>query len=317
MPVNEELWIVVLAGGEGTRLAPLTRALYGVDLPKQFAVLSGENSLLQETVGRAALLAPPERVMVVVSAHHEERAREQLANHPQVQLIVQPRSLDTAPAILVAIARIRSIDPQARVAIMPADHYFDDHDPLLDLVRESGSGPARDRVALIGVVPDHPETEYGWIERGQPLGRSGQVFSVRRFKEKPDAETCAVLRARGALWNTFISVGPVSVFWRLARRHLPVHTHLLDVYRLQRVRVGEKGALEALYRDMPPANFSADVLSHARGLAVLPMSGTGWSDWGSPARVFESLAGTQDHALLLHRMASRHEPQPQARALAN
>jgi mannose-1-phosphate guanylyltransferase len=308
----EQLSIIVLAGGEGTRLAPLTRALYGTDLPKQFAVLAGDRSLLQQTVARALRLTEPERVCVVVSAHQQERARAQLTEFPGVELIAQPRNLDTAPAILFPLARIRCANPHARVCVLPADHYFEDEAPLLHAIRHTGYGAARTRVNLIGVAPDHLETEYGWIDRGAELGHSGS-FAVRAFQEKPDQHAAEVLHARGALWNTFISVGPVSAYWRLARQHLPLHTAMLDRYLLHRRIVGERMALESLYRDLPAANFSRELLARARGLAVVPVAGTGWSDWGSPARVFESLAGKPEHGRLVARLAG---PKPTIPAMA-
>jgi mannose-1-phosphate guanylyltransferase len=312
MSMPEQLSIIVLAGGEGTRLAPLTRALYGTDLPKQFAVLAGNRSLLQQTVARALRLAAPEHIRVVVSAHQQEPARVQLAEFPGVELIAQPRNLDTAPAILYPLARIRCANPHARVCVLPADHYFEDEAPVLHAIQHTAYGAARTRVNLIGVPPDHTETEYGWIDRGAELGHSGS-FAVRAFQEKPDEHAAEVLRARGALWNTFISVGPVSAYWRLARQHLPLHTAMLDRYLLHRRIVGERMALESLYRDLPAANFSRELLAHARGLAVVPLTGSGWSDWGSPARVFQSLAGKPEHERLLARLAS---PAPPAQRLS-
>lgn len=298
-------WVIVLAGGEGTRLAPLTTALYGNALPKQFAVLVGGRSLLQQTVARACRLTSPERVSVVVAAHHEARARDQLRRWPGVEVIVQPRNLDTGPGMLLPLARIRARDPRARVVVLPADHYFTDERPLLDALRASNRGPGRRRITLIGVEPDRPETDYGWIVRGARLeGQGSEAFAVDQFREKPGEATARALRASGALWNTFISAGPIAGYWRLARAFLPEHARLFEQYG-RRVRTrGEAEALASAYRKMEAANFSRDVFAHAANLAVIPLAGSGWSDWGSPRRVFESLAGTPDHARLLERIAA-------------
>jgi mannose-1-phosphate guanylyltransferase len=300
-------WIVVLAGGEGTRLGPLTRALYGTELPKQFAVLAGDRSLLQQTVDRAAMLAPLERVVVVVSKHHEARARDQLRGYAGVELAVQPRNLDTGPGLLLPLARIRARDPGGRVAFLPSDHHVAAPEPLLDALRSSADAPTRDRVTLLGVVPDNAETEYGWILRGRRLSRRARLdaFSVRRFEEKPAENVAEQLRCRGALWNTFISVGPVEAFWSLARRHLPVHAKALARYARRIGRRDEAQALDAAYATMPAANFSRDLLARARELAVVPVGGSGWCDWGSPKRVFQSLEGTPHLEPLLHRLRTR------------
>jgi len=301
-------WIVVLAGGEGARLGPLTRALYGSEVPKQFAVLAGERSLLQQTVERAALLGPLDRVMVVVSAHHEARAREQLRPYPGAELVVQPKNLDTGPGLLLPLARIRARDRGARVAFLPSDHHVTDPSPLIAALRATADARTRDRVTLLGVTPDRPETEYGWILRGRRLTRAGGsgAYAVRRFAEKPAAEVADRLHRRGALWNTFISVGPVAAYWALARRHLPAHTAALARYARRIGGPDEATALETAYARMPPANFSRDLLARARDLAVISVGGSGWSDWGSPRRVFESLAGTPHLEPLLRRLRNSH-----------
>ena len=293
--MSRDLWIVVLAGGEGTRLSALTKALYGRELPKQFAVLAGERSLLQQTIDRAAHLAPLERILVVVSAHHTRLAREQLRDYPGVELVVQPHNLDTGPGLLLPLACIRARDPRARVAFLPSDHHVADPQPLLEALR--ADRPTRDRVTLIGVLPDSAETDYGWILRGPPL--AGRAFAVRRFEEKPTADLAELLRLNGALWNTFISTGPVSTYWSLAQEHLPTHASLLA-----------ESSIEHAYATMPPANFSRDVLAKARGLVVVPVSDTGWCDWGSPRRVFESLQGTPHLEPLMRRMRVGPLPAP-------
>jgi mannose-1-phosphate guanylyltransferase len=309
MPAARAPWIVVLAGGDGTRLGSLTHALYGVAVPKQFAVLSGERSLVQETIARASLLAPLDRVMVVVSAHHEALAREQLAPYPGVELVVQPRNLDTGPGLLLPLARIRSREPRARVVFLPSDHHVANPAPLLEALRAAARGPTADRVTLVGVVAEQPETEYGWIVRGRRLGSRGLGHAVRCFHEKPDGPLARRLWTRGALWNTFISTGPVAAYWALARAHLPAHTGALARYARRIGQTDEPGALAAAYGAMAPANFSRDLLSRARDLAVVPVAGSGWCDWGSPQRVFQSLTGTPHLERLLHRIRASTPPQ--------
>ena len=299
--MREKPYVVVLAGGEGTRLASLTRALYGVELPKQFAVLDGERSLLQQTIERAALVTSLDRILVVVTRHREAIAREQIAPYPGVQLVVQPKNLDTGPGLLLPLAHLLVRAPAARVIFLPSDHYLADASPLVAALLASEAPALRGHLSLFGVTPTGPEVEYGWIVAGGPIGATS-ALAVARFEEKPPQDLADELWRRGGLWNTFISAGPVRAFWALAREHLADHAEALERYALAIGTRDEQSALDGAYASIAPANFSRDVLAHARSLAVLPVAGTGWSDWGSPQRVFASLAGTARHDHLVQRM---------------
>lgn len=296
---NEALpHVIVLAGGEGRRLASLTRALYGTDLPKQFAVIEGDRSLLQTTIARARTLTSDERISVVVTAHHEAIARRQLALYPAIELVVQPRNLDTGPGMLLPLARLVMRGGDGDVVFMPSDHHMTNMEPVMRALRGAMTGGLSDRLALVGVAATGPETDYGWIVGGDRLEGTA-AFAIDRFCEKPTAEVAHELWLAGGLWNTFISVGRARVFWGHARRYLTAHTHALERFAASPTR----DALEAAYREMRPANFSRDVLARSRALAVLPVSGSGWSDWGSPSRVFASLAGTESHDRLVERIS--------------
>jgi mannose-1-phosphate guanylyltransferase len=294
-------YVIVLAGGEGQRLAPLTRALYGTDVPKQFAVLHGERSLMQTTIERASALTTIDRISVVVTAHHERIARDQLAAYPGVELVVQPRNLDTGPGLLLPLVRILARDRAARVIFLPSDHHVSNPAPIAAALGASATAGLDDRIVLLGVTPTGPEVEYGWIVRGRRIART-DGFGVRRFHEKPSAQVAESLWRRGGLWNTFISAGPAQRIWQLAQCHLPDHSQRLERYAEHIDRSDEGDALQVAYDGMPAANFSRTVLSHADALAVVPVTGSGWCDWGSPGRVFASLAGTDSHARLIARI---------------
>jgi mannose-1-phosphate guanylyltransferase len=289
-PGRGRLWAVVLAAGEGRRLGSLTRALYGQELPKQFAVLDGQRSLLQATMERIAPLVPPERTVVVVGAAHERVACEQLRCWPEADVVLQPRNLDTGPGILLPLARVPWHDPTTTVVVFPSDHYVADPAPWVRAVRRAVAATAMrpGQVVLLGIVPTTAETEYGWILPAQRAA-GGTPVRIRRFVEKPSARRARTLLRRGALWNTFVLVGRVSAFWTLAVRHLPEHAELFRIYAEATGRFGEEDVLRDIYAAMRAANFSRDILEKADDLAVLPVDGSGWSDWGTPSRVYETL----------------------------
>jgi mannose-1-phosphate guanylyltransferase len=302
-------WAVVLAAGEGRRLSSLTTALYGSELPKQFAVIDGARSLLQATLDRIAPLVPPERTVVVVGQEHGATARAQLRGYPGVDLVLQPKNLDTGPGILLPLSRILARDPSARVAIFPSDHHVANPAPFLEATRVAlAATEARpDLVTLIGVVPDRPETEYGWILPGAPVAEIGAtgLRDVLRFVEKPEVDVAQTLLTRGGLWNTFVSVARLSALWRLAAEHLPEHIALFELYAAAMRARNEAPVLQAIYEKMRPANFSRSVLERAESLSVLPVHGCGWSDWGTPERVYQSLAGLGRLESLRRRIALR------------
>jgi mannose-1-phosphate guanylyltransferase len=288
------LWNIILAAGDGTRLASLTRRLHGDDRPKQFAVLDGSRSMLECTVERLAHVAPPERTVVVVAEKHLPWARAQTAHLPGIELIAQPRNAGTGPGVLLPLMHVLARDPDAAVVISPSDHHFrrpERFTAKLTYAREAAE-VSHAGVCLLAVEAESPSPELGWILPGMSLPLRPGASTIARFIEKPDVLLARALLERGALWNTFVMVGRACAFWELATRHLPHQAFLFSHYAAALERRAGADVLRAIYADMPSADFSHDLLGQARGLAVTAVSGSGWSDWGTPQRLMESLAGT-------------------------
>ena len=300
---TQSMWGLVLAAGKGSRMTEVTHLLCGRPLPKQFAPLVSERTLLQETLDRMAPLIPSERTVVVVAEGHEELARMQLADKPGVEIVSQPRDLGTGPGLLLPLTHVLARDPQATVAVFPSDHHFERAEPLraaLSLAAIAGEETSSG-VALLGARADHPASDLGWIV---PLGgpREG-VSLVSKFVEKPQERAARTLMAAGGLWNTMLMVGSAQSFWRLCRTHLPNQTQAFSLY-LERARSRDSAAhRELLYRTIPTADFSRGVLERAAGLAVVPLINSGWFDCGTPERLIDWLHKTDDRHGVLARLA--------------
>jgi mannose-1-phosphate guanylyltransferase len=298
---ERNLWTIVLAAGEGTRLRALTRALHGEDLPKQFATIQGQTSMLQATLLRTANFSSAARTVVVVPNDREALAREQIGESNVVDVVAQPKNVGTGPGLLLPLSRVVARDPDAIVVVMPSDHYVRDQEAFVESVR-SAALIARDQNALvlIAAAPEGPETQYGWIVTGPHDATRGR--EVTGFVEKPDSSVANELFRAGALWSTFIMVGPASRFLALAKEHLPDQSSLFETYRAALGTARERRTLWSLYGTMDPADFSRDVLEKSKALRVVPLRPCGWSDWGTPDRVLASLRGTDDFEVLCKRL---------------
>jgi mannose-1-phosphate guanylyltransferase len=308
---NEHLWSIVLAGGEGRRLRPLVRHIHGDLRPKQYARLVGPRSLMQQTLDRTSLLVPGERTVLVSVRAHQRYLDEVLDARP-VHVLAQPRDRGTAAGIVLPVQWVVQRERHATVAIFPSDHFilherrFMAH--VADAVAFVDAHPAR--IVLVGADPSDPETEYGWIEPGEPLGRVGatSIASVARFVEKPSLAAARACLEAGALWNTFVVVARAATLADAARQLLPaLHDALAPVVPLLGTAWGV-AALRRAYAELPVANFSTDVLERcAPLLAVSRLSGAMWCDWGSPRRVIRTLQKTgQEPDWLETYTASQH-----------
>ncbi len=302
-----DLFGIVLAGGRGERMLPLTRALCGDDTPKQFVSLAGNRTLLQASLDRIAPLVPPDRTFVVVGAEHEEIAREQLANRPGVRLEVEPRPLGTLPAILLPLARLAGEAPDARVAVFPSDHHIENVPAFMRAFHAAESVAAHFPrwLALVAVPAERHDTELGWIVPGPALDAAVPAVAVERFVERPSDSAVRHLIRQHALWSTMITVGSASSFWEAAAAHSPLHAALFLDYSHRAGGRGAERELRRLYARLEPADFSRSVLQRHPLLAAVRAEGAGWHDLGRPDRVFRSLAGTPELASLMGRLSGK------------
>jgi mannose-1-phosphate guanylyltransferase len=295
-------WAVVLAAGEGTRLAALTRDAAGNTVPKQFCSLNGGRALVQEAVTRARRVVPLDRTCAIVAQQHSHHWRKALRCLPAENIIVQPENRGTANGVLLCVLSILTRDPLARIIFLPADHFVLDESALerslRGLIANLHHNP--DGLTLIGIEPDDPDPELGYIVPGRTFPDG--LRTVARFVEKPAAPLAQELFATKALWNSFIFGASAAALLGVLRLQLGATVDEMATALARDERAGVYSALPALYQSLPMADFSRAVIQQLPFmLRVITASACGWNDLGTPRRV----------AATLHRLSARAAATPE------
>ena len=259
---------VILAGGSGHRLWPRSRR----QTPKQFQDLLGQGeSLLQATFRRVAPVLAD--AWVVTNAATAHLAKDQLPAVPAHQILSEPSSRNTAPAIAWFLAHAERVAADDVVAILPSDHWVRDGAALRQALREAARLAQADRLVLLGARPDHPHCGYGYIEIGDALAAASalRAYAIRRFQEKPSlAAAQAMVATGGFLWNCGIFVSRLG--------------HLREMFRTgaadMLAAAHAPGPEHAAWARLPAISFDYALAEKARAAAVVQLE-TGWTDLGS------------------------------------
>jgi mannose-1-phosphate guanylyltransferase / mannose-6-phosphate isomerase len=281
---------VILSGGSGTRLWPMSRQLY----PKQFIPLTGDHSLFQATLKRLAGIANLPFTLVVCNHEHRFMAAEQVREigARDVRIMLEPAGRNTAPAIAAAAFELCVQDEDAIMLVLPADHLLKDVQAFRAAVEEARRAAAAGHMVTFGIVPERAETGYGYIQRGEKLSANGAqpaVFKVDAFKEKPDQRTAEdYVDAGDYLWNS-------GMFAFRARRYLQeLQEYAPDIHAAcEKAHAGRTRDLDFIRLD--PAAFEAArsesidyaVMEKTDAAVVIPLA-AGWSDVGSWHSLWES-----------------------------
>ena len=272
---------LLLAGGDGTRLQDFIAQLTGVPIPKQYCPLMRGRSLLELTLARAHYFAPIENTRVIINQNHLGLARDQLQALPENNIFVQPENRDTGPGMIFALMQIARIDSDATVAVFPTDHFIDDEKAFTAHVLRAACLVHQfpQKIAILGVTPNNPETGFGYIMPGQPLHTDltrWRVFQVKAFNEKPSPIMAREFISQGGLWNTFVMVFQPKRVLGLLRDMAPKDSQKLFEMRDYRSEA------PAIYRKIHPWNFSSQILARIpEELILLEAPDIRWSDWGT------------------------------------
>ena len=274
------MYVVIPAGGSGTRLWPLSRAAH----PKFLhALTGGERSLIQTTIDRLAPLAPPERTFIVTGGAHAAAIARQLPDLPDGNILVEPAPRDSAPAIGLAAAIIHARDPEAIMGSFASDHLVHDEEAFRDAVRAAAAAAREGYLVTIGITPTAPETGYGYIRQGEPLDTGGPTttaYRVEQFKEKPSRAVAKRYLASGQyLWNASMFVWRTATLLDELERQLPeLHAGLTRIAAdWDTPRQGE--TLGTVWSTLPKVTIDHGIMEGARRVATVP-GRFGWNDVG-------------------------------------
>jgi mannose-1-phosphate guanylyltransferase/mannose-6-phosphate isomerase len=279
--MNSSIRPVILCGGSGTRLWPLSREKY----PKQFAALLGERSLFQQCAERLRG-APFGKPIIVTAATFRFIVMEQLAEIgvSQADVLIEPEPRDTAAAVLVAALHAAAEDPEAVLLVAPSDHLIPDATAFRHAVSAGLGAVARGDIVTFGVSPDRPETGYGYLQAAAPDAESGDVsyvLKLMRFVEKPDAAAAmAMIEAGGHFWNAGIFLGKAKDFVAAFKLHAPdLLEPVSGAVGSARPDLGFIRLDAEAWSAVRPVSIDYAVMEKALNLSVVPLHAA-WSDLG-------------------------------------
>ncbi len=289
------MYIVILAGGSGTRFWPLSR----IARPKQLISITGDRTMLQRTVERVLPLKP-KRILIITNLIQAEETERQLAHYRKVPIdvISEPLARNTAPAIGLAATIIAAHDPQGVMVVLPADHFIKDEESLRQTLVHASHAARNGYLVTLGIMPSRPETGYGYIEADMELRGAGP-FPVRRFVEKPPlTQAISYLEEGNFFWNSGMFIWRADTIMQELESHLPAMAATFskisftnDVWELSDL----DQQIAAVYESVESVSIDVGVMEKSSRVQVVPVE-MGWSDVGSwsslPEVIDANAAGT-------------------------
>ncbi len=288
---------VIMAGGSGTRLWPLSRRRR----PKHLLALLESATLFQGTVARLQGMFPAERVWVVTVRDQADALQAQAPAIPAENYLPEPAPRGTASVVGLAAVALQKRDPQAVMAVLPSDHYIRNVARFHRLLEAAYLLAQEGFLVTLGITPTYPATGYGYIQRGEPLGVYAglEAYRVLRFKEKPDQATAEAMLAQGGhSWNSGMFVWRVDAILAEIRRQMPDLAAALDEIAAVWGTPQQEAVLSRVWPTLRTETVDYGVMEGAQQVAVIPAEGLGWSDVGSWESLFDLLEADAEGNIL-------------------
>lgn len=272
------LYSLILAGGKGTRLYPLSRSKE----PKQFLKILNNKSFLANTVERVSPLIPDENIYIITNKDYEEKVKEELSNINSENIFTEPANKETATCIGLAAIKLLKKDKDAVMVVLPSDHYIKEDENYLETVKQAVAiADKKKLIVTMGIEPTRPEMGYGYIEMGERINGVIPTYKVARFTEKPNLEVAKDFILKGTyLWNSGMFVFRADVILREIEKYIPtLYKCLSEIYR----HIGledEEEIIKNQYSLVDGISIDFGVMQKTRRAAVIKCDFS-WDDIGS------------------------------------
>lgn len=280
-------YALLLAGGGGTRLWPMSRE----ERPKQLLSLIEERSLFRASVERLDPLFAPEQIYVSTTQQYIDALRGEAPTIPPENFIAEPAKRNNAAAIGLAVTVLQKRDPNAVIAMMPTDHFINKHDVFLDVLRVAHEVALHDNIITLGISPSFPSTGFGYIQQGAIHSEIDQftIYKATRFTEKPDVVRATQFIASGEYsWNSGMFIWSANTAMAEFERQQPDMSALLQELQPTVDTPEFDATLNRIWEHMPRISIDYAIMEHAQQMTVIPVD-IGWSDVGSWASLYDVL----------------------------
>lgn len=283
-------YAVIMAGGGGTRLWPISRR----ERPKQLMKIQAEKSLFQIAIERLQGLFETDHIFIVTVASQVEGLRSEYPGIPLENFIIEPMPKGTAAVVGLAAAYLLDKDPKAVMAVLTADHIIENENLFHQVLTQGYARALEKHLVTLGIDPAYAATGYGYIQAGEPLA-AGNCFKVKQFVEKPDFQTAQDYLASGNYyWNSGMFIWQAATIMSEFKIQMPDLYSKLETISRHIEEGDDQEHIKEIWEKIKPQTIDYGIMEHAGDVVVLPAKELGWSDVGSWDSLFEVLSADEN-----------------------